>query len=399
MRGLAAVGAVVFVAACAADPDPALEQQPSGGEGTAATAMGTEGASSDTGGTTAGASGEGMADESGSSTGDDACLCAPGTDLIYVVSDSGELWSYDPPANTFALIGALACGGFAPFSMAVDRTGRAWLMLLDNIAHSTVAKGLFTVDINDPSDCEAVGYTEGLFGVFGMSFVDNPPPQACEELFVHSYSGNGPFAEGDGIGMIGKLDPDNVMQVVGASDFDGAELAGTSEGRMFSIAGSEPLKLIEYDRETAAELGRLELDGLEKTSASAMAFYGGDFYVFTEAGAPECEGCLETQCTDQLAACEADPDCAPVLACLYASGGQGAPGCEGDIIGPGGPLRDCLLDQCTDACAVANVVSKVTHVDYDDSDGAGQGITVVEAAAPVRIVGAASSTCVPVSVP
>lgn len=348
-----------------------------------------------------GATSSGAEDDSGgTSTGTNlSCDCAPGTDLVYVVSDAGELWSFDPQREAFAQVGPLNCGGFRPYSMAIDRDGRAWLLLLDDIPHALIAKGLFSVDIHDPSDCQAEPYTEGLFGVFGMSFVDNPPPSTCEQLFVHSYSGNGPFSEGEDIGMLGRLDDQDALQVVGSTDFDGAELAGTSQGRLFSLAGSDPVKLVEYDRETAEEIGRLDIVGVEKTNASAMAFYGGDFYLFTEDGAPDCDPCMQKRCGDEMAACEAEPGCDVVYDCLRAAGGDGAPGCEGDIIGAGGPLRDCMVEQCGAECSANDVVSKVTQVDHDDSDGAGQAIRTLETLAPMRIVGAASSTCVPVFVP
>jgi hypothetical protein len=41
-------------------------------------------------------------------------------------------------------------------------------------------------------------------------------------------------------------------------------------------------------------------------------------------------------------------------------------------------------------------VSKVTHLDYDDSDMNGkQDLTTIVNAAPIRIVGAGVSTCAP----
>jgi hypothetical protein len=391
------------LAACSAEP---REGGVGGGDGEVGGSSGSTDAT--TTGTGAGtdsadaSSTTGAVDDSAGSSSTGAnltCDCAPGTDLVYVVSDAGELWSFDPEQEAFALVGPLNCGGFRPFSMAIDRDGRAWLLLLDDIPLAVVPKGLFSVDINDPTDCRAEPYTEGLFGIFGMSFVDNPPPSTCEQLFVHSYSGDGPFSEGEGIGMLGRLDGEDALQVVGMTDFDGAELAGTSQGRLFSLAGTDPVTLIEYDRETAAEVERLDIVGVEKTSASAMAFYGGDFYLFTEAGAPDCEPCIERRCSDELAACEAEPGCDAVYDCLLASGGDGAPGCQGDIKGAGGPLRDCMLNQCLDECSANDVVSQVTHVDHDDSDGAGQAITTLQTLAPMRIVGAASSTCVPVFVP
>lgn len=395
------VFSVVLLAACTKTPrdDDAVGASAEGGSPTSTTTeTPTTTDDSATGVATQVAEGT-SSGSSESSTGQQSCACAPGTDLVYVISDGGELWSFDPETESFELVGPIACGGFRPFSMAIDRDGRAWLLLLDDIPHAAIAKGLFTVDINDPSDCQAVAYTEGLFGVFGMSFVDNPPPSTCEQLFVHSYSGQGPFAEGSEIGMLGRLDGGDALQVVGRTDFDGAELAGTSQARLFSLAGSDPVKLVEYDRESGEEVSRLEVDGVDKTSASAMAFYGGDFYLFTEAGAPDCQPCMADRCADELAACEADPDCGPIYECLLASGGDGLPGCEGDIVGPGGPLRDCMVGECQEECAASDVISRVTHVDYDDSEGGGQAIDILSTLAPVRIVGAASSTCVPVFVP
>src|SRR5688572_25787704 len=133
-------------------------------------------------------------DETGTSTGGEMmeCTCAPGTDLVHVLSDAGELWSYDPATNAFALVGTPPCGGYQPFSMAVDREGMAWLLLLDDVAFSVVVKGMFKVPITDASTCDAVPYEDGIFGAFGTSFVSNPPPDTCEKLYVQSYSGDGP---------------------------------------------------------------------------------------------------------------------------------------------------------------------------------------------------------------
>lgn len=39
--------------------------------------------------------------------------------------------------------------------------------------------------------------------------------------------------------------------------------------------------------------------------------------------------------------------------------------------------------------------SDVWHLDYDESDGSGQALTKVVSPAPIRIVGAGVSTCVP----
>ncbi len=382
--------------ACSADPDGTTTLGSTGPSPTSETST-DEASATSTSSATTGADGSGTADTS--TGGPAACECAPGTDVIHVLSDEGELWTYDPTTNAFALVGKIPCGDFAPFSMAVDRQGQAWILLLDNIPHATVDKGLFRVPIADASACEPVPYTEGLFGVFGMSFVANGPPDACERLYVHSYSGSGPFAEGPGLGSLGVLDEQTgVLDVVGSLNFDGGELAGTGDGRLFSFAGVGPVKLVELDKTTGAEITVLPLDAVSKTNASAMAFYGGDFYLFTESSNPDCSPCLEAGCGGELSACQAEPGCPQILECLLASGGD-APECQGDLPGAAGPLRDCLFASCIDDCSAAGVVSRVLHVDWDGSDGAGPAVTEVESFAPIRIVGAGSSTCVPVYVP
>ena len=397
MRGRALLTFAVTLTACPADPDGTTTLGSTGPSPTSDATSDGDATATSTSAATTDADGTGTGD---SSTGEPTvCECAPGTDVIHVLSDDGQLWTYDPVANAFGLVGKIPCGDFAPFSMAVDRQGQAWVLLLDNIPHATVDKGLFKVPIADASACEPVAYTEGLFGVFGMSFVTNGPPDTCEKLYVHSYSGSGPFAEGPGIGSLGVLDDETgILDVVGPLNFDGGELAGTGDGRLFTFAGVDPVKLVELDKDTGTEITVLPLDGVSKTSASAMAFYGGDFYLFAESANPGCTPCLETSCTDELMACEAEPGCSQVLECLLASGGD-APECQGDLPGAAGPLRDCLFASCIDDCAATGVVSRVLHVDWDESDGAGPAVTEVESFAPIRIVGAGSSTCVPIFVP
>ena len=114
------------------------------------------------------------------------------------------------------------------------------------------------------------------------------------------------------------------MSEIGDIDFDGGELTGTGDGRLFAFAGS-PAKLVEYDKSDASVVEIQQLN-MNLTNAFAFAFYGGDFYMFTES--------------------------------------NNNPG-----------------------------VSKVTHFDYDDT----QDLEIVVPDAPIRIVGAGVSTCVPLA--
>ena len=351
------------------------------------------GATGSTGGTggsgAAGSGGAGGLDVDGGAGG--GCACAPGVhgDVIFVLSDAAEVYAYDPKPNTFALIGSAACSGAAaPYSMAVDRAGRAWVL-------DIATQDLATLDVNAPAACQDPGFTPGQagFGLFGMAYSADGPGEECSKLYMLSYSGSGPFAEGPGLGSLGVMDPSTLtVSAIGSIDFDGGELAGTSDGRLFAFAGTSPPKLVEYDKATAAVLGIVPLEGFSKTNASAFAFHRGDVYFFTEAPPAACAPCLDQSCAAAHQACLADPACADALACALAQGDIN------DACGGAMPaeLTACLTGACLEECFPSSgKVSQVTRMDYDGSEGAGQTLTVVNAAAPIRIVGAGVSTCVP----
>ena len=345
------------------------------------------------------------ASDSGDSGGDSApdahadsdvpetCHCLPGihNDVIVVISDDSELWTYDPRSNEFEQITLARCfGGARPFSMAVDNHGVAWILYSD-------LEDIFTIDVNSPGRCEDPGYIprrEG-FGIFGMSFANNSEADSCSRLFILSYSGSGAFTEGPDAGALGEIDLDEMAAArVASVDYDGGELAGTGDGRLFAFAGVDPSKLIEFDKDTGEVIDVLPLDGFSKTNASAFAFYGGDIYFFTEAPQEGCMDCLEATCAEELEECETDRVCTEHLSCLLESG---APTDECGGMLPT-PLVDCF-ETCRDTCFTSprNRVSQVTHLDWDNSDGAGRVLTVVYDYADIRVVGAGSSTCVAVA--
>jgi hypothetical protein len=323
---------------------------------------------------------------------DDECTCATGNDEIFVLSDDAELWTYAPLTDAFTFRADVACPGAAkPFSMAVDRRGVAWILYSsDGVVR--------TFDPADPGSCALAGVfvDDPTFKYFGLTFAPAAPLAACDRLFLFNYSGSGPFKEGPGIGALGVFDPyADVPQVtaLGPTDYDGGELAGTGDARLFAFAGADPAKLIEYDQTTAGPLSVLPLTGLRKTRASAFAFHGGDAWFFTEGVEATCYPCLDTTCPAEFAACQADPTCADALACSLALGDV-QDQCGG-LMGP--DMLECAFATCSSACypAADDTVSKVTRLDHDDSDGAGQVLTLVNPAAPIRIVGAAASTCAP----
>lgn len=324
-----------------------------------------------------------------------SCDCVPGphNDLLYVMSDTAELWSFDPRTHAFAFVAGPVCGGTSaprPFSMAVDANGLAWILFIDSL-------DILTIDVKDPGACGDPGYnrTNPDFGLFGMAFVTQQPASRCERLYLHTYDGDGPFSEGESIGRLGVIDPiTGDLTELALVDFDGGELAGTGDGRLFAFAGVDPVKLVEYDRATGSVIDILPLGGLTKTNASAFAFAGGDAWIFTEAPPPDCDPCLSAQCGEAYAACIADATCRDQLACAIELGRIT------DECGGGMPaeMMTCVGTTCRDRClpSVRARVSRVSRLDFDGSDSptGERSLTIVEDAAPIRIVGAGASTCV-----
>jgi hypothetical protein len=264
--------------------------------------------------------------------GDDSkCPCAPNADLIFVLSDSAELWGYDPRTNSFSQYGAFDCGPTAlTFSMGVSRQAVAWVMYRPPAANGDI----FHVAINDANHCDDPGYTPGQegFSLFGMAFASNSETDPCDKLYAHSFDDT-TWSEGPDAGMLGVVEPDTlVLSKIGDIDYNGGELTGTGDGRLYAFAGVPEAKLVQYDKATAEVIETLPLSGLELTHAFAFAFWGGDFYFFTE------------------------------------NGGRGSN-------------------------------SKVTHLDYDESDGAGRALSTINTDAPIRVVGAGVSTCAPLVPP
>jgi hypothetical protein len=301
------------------DPDPSTTTSTTNPDETTGTSTGDTGTSDDT------STGE------DTTTGNAICECpdleVPLDDGIFVLSDDAELWKFFPEDNHFEMLGNFNCGGMTnTFSMAVDRLGFAWVMF------NSPAGEIRKISVNDPANCMDPGYNPNQMGVgyFGMAFVSESAENPCDQLHGNTYDGIGGFAEGNNIGDFIRVDPDTLLvSKLGKTNFNGAEVTGTGDGRAFLFGGVNPSKLVEVDKTNGQFLDVLPLGNLELTNAFAFAFFAGDFYFFTEE-----DGFF--------------PD-----------------------------------------------ASKVTHLDYDNSEGQGVVLTTVVPSGPIRIVGAGVSTCAP----
>jgi hypothetical protein len=187
--------------------------------------------------------------------------CAPGTGLIYLLSTGRVLYTFDPASLTLVEVGLLTCS-ISPNSMAVDRHGTAWVVSLEG--------NLYEVDISNAA-CTPVTLVPDriVLSRFGMGFVSDAPGSAAETLYV-----------GTAVGL-GKIDTTTLhLTLVGNWDIGVAELTGTADARLFAF--TNPPLLAEIDPRSAAVLSRTPLPNVGFFSSFAMAFWGGDFWLFTD---------------------------------------------------------------------------------------------------------------------
>ena len=206
--------------------------------------------------------------------------------LVYVVTDSYQLYSYFPTDGSFTFISNIACpsnGSATPFSMAVDRKGIAYVAYNDgNLYRVSTATGACIPTTFQPHP------TGTPFDLFGMGFATNAAGPT-ESLYV---------ASSDTFDLLGRIDTTSFgLTTVGSfvPVIHQAELTGTGDGRLFafynkndsSTVGNPPPSFIgEIDTTTARVVAETGFPTVGQGNGWAFAFWGGDFYMFTsESGA------------------------------------------------------------------------------------------------------------------
>lgn len=212
----------------------------------------------------------------------DDCDCKPNAELIFLWGVSGNLWMYNPAKSgdeAFKKLGKPDCptgpGQYA-FSMGVDRQANAWLTVRPS-------GKMFKVDTLNNNACEQSKFKPGTkgFTLFGMAFVEHPNDGQCEQLYMHSLEGD-EAKQGPKVGKLGVFNPETEeTKLISRINYSGGELTGTRDGRLFAFAGL-PGRLLEYDPKTGAVKKETPLGNLELGAAFAFAFWGGDFYFFTD---------------------------------------------------------------------------------------------------------------------
>ncbi len=210
--------------------------------------------------------------------------CAKGAGLVYVVSSEGDLHSFQPDVLQFRRIGQLSCladSHSRPNSMAVDRSGTAWLSFHDG--------SLYRASIRDAS-CSRTSYEPSQHGFtrFGMAFASSGPALSEETLFVwgglRSLHGYQRRPERQGIGLA-RIDTKALrLTPIGADgsrlSAQRAELTGTADGKLFGFFATHPATLAQIDPNSGATSMPRRLRSIRTGRAWAFSFWGGDFWFY-----------------------------------------------------------------------------------------------------------------------
>jgi hypothetical protein len=203
--------------------------------------------------------------------------CSEAAKLIYVLTDTGLLYSFKPDEKLFTLVGPMSCPTAAqPNSMAVDRQAVAWVNYVDNNGISDSAGTIWRVSTADASCAPApsVNLPAGWYRI-GMGYSTDSAGGDSESLFVTGIGLNG---------SLGRIANDMLVPVAnfsGSLQNQDAELTGTGDGRLFGFFTSNPVAVAELDKTTAAALSNVPLPTVEVPNAWAFSFWGGDFYLYT----------------------------------------------------------------------------------------------------------------------
>jgi hypothetical protein len=204
--------------------------------------------------------------------------------LIYVIGESGTLYSFNPATASFAPIGPIACHDpETPFSMAVDRQGVAYVVYESG--------NLYKVSTRT-AECTPTAYVPGPeMPTFGMGFVANQGDAGDGETLYVSLDSNTNMIVN---GTLGTIDTSTfTLNTIAGYDppVYEAELTGTGGGQLFAFqpggfegAPTLPAYVYEIDPATAKVKGGDFLSGVKAGSGWAFGFWGGDFYLFTGTG-------------------------------------------------------------------------------------------------------------------
>jgi hypothetical protein len=296
--------------ACSANNPSSVFADPEATAGTGGTggAQAAAGAGSDTAAGSAGeGSGEGGAGGDQGTAGSTGIEIDPGNgtsacgelgSYVFVVSDASDLLRFRPQEGTFEKIGTIKCptksSSSTPFSMSVDRHGKAWI----NYSGGDAGQ-VFLVD-TETAACEKSPYDSSYaiskgWKNFGMAFVADGNGGAGETLYLSDATNFavGVLGKDQGLARVnpddGKIEPIDQFSDSTIVKRGGLDLSGRGDGKLFAFvvdgaAQGSPL-VAEVDKENATILSTVNQTSLPKSiTAWAFAHWGGSLYLFHAEG-------------------------------------------------------------------------------------------------------------------
>jgi hypothetical protein len=199
----------------------------------------------------------------------------PACTAIYVVTARKRLYAFEPRSKTFELRGTLTCPGVTwttPFSMAVAQTGSAHVLYNDG--------KMFAVDVVDATCTETpfVPHQPPGFSLFGMGYARHDDG---ESLFVAQIPMAG---RSRGLARVDmKAGELHFIDRFSANPGNNIELTSTRDGLWGYFLNSPGTggTLVEIDPDSAEIESMTPLAVGTRSSALAVAWWGGDFYIFT----------------------------------------------------------------------------------------------------------------------
>jgi hypothetical protein len=285
-----AVGLLVFSAACGCAGSSG--EGFTGGGGSGGPPSGGDGGSG-TGTLVDDAAAPGTFGDGG--TGGTTSTCASGVGrFIYVVSDKNDLYTFDPTmfpsASAFTLVGTVPCDSSGVNSMAVDRSGTAWVNFNDG--------SIYRVTTTAPITCTATSFVSGQGGFtkdLGMGFSVDAAGSNNETLYVSDNGGPGGDCNASTPGSgcmgkgLGKIDLATMTLTPlgtytgGAAGYN-AELTGTGDGKLYGFFTTSPGAYGPIDKASGTTNAPppTSLPSVNAaTGGYAFSFWGGDFYFYT----------------------------------------------------------------------------------------------------------------------
>jgi hypothetical protein len=209
--------------------------------------------------------------------------------LVYLISRDYELISFNPDDGSIKNIGNIVCPAdpsATPFSMAVDRKGVAYILFSTGSSSGIDDGKLFRVSTATAA-CVATPYVPGQQGFLrvGMGFATNIAGPTETLYFAGSAQVGG--AEG-----LARVDVTSfALSKVGnfVPPIRNAELTGTGDGRLFGLytknADNDPPTFNgEINTTTGQVVAETAFPQVSLGTGWAVAFWGGDFYMFTGTG-------------------------------------------------------------------------------------------------------------------